>query len=284
MEFVPDRKVLMNCVLKIEGLTDSTGVWIRRVDIQDDVPIHTNNTSKVVKARIEYEVRGEVKMASLAVKIPFLRTKVVYEFFKGLQFFVKEARFYKSLVPRMQKMLQSEIAPTLFASDEQQVLFLDDLSAQGYRVQVEGQLDAEHSAVVLQHLARMHASSHVLHREDPRSFDDLIKQQFLIGDDFIGNSYLEVKPLLGALARVRCLSQETVERFESAVEKARVDIASNLGSSRFGFCVLNHGDLKAHNILFKYDERCRPVRCSLIDFQVELQFFLGIYCENSFLY
>lgn len=270
MEYVPDQKLLMRCVLKVEGLTDSAGLRIRRVDIQDSVPIHTNNTSKVVKAKIEYEVAGEAKVAALAVKIPFLRTKLVYEMCKTRRFFDKEARFYEAIVPRLQKLLHAQVTPTLFAVDELHVLCMDDLSARGYRVRVDGRLDAEHSVVALQHLAGMHAASYALSREDPLLFDDFVKQQFLIGDDFTGKLYVEVKPLLVALARMRCVSPETVARFDAAVEKARSDISENLDGSKFDFSVLNHGDLKAHNILFGYDERCRPVQCRLIDFQVQL--------------
>lgn len=268
MNFKPDEKLVLQCLLNIEGLTESTGVRIRRTEIQDDVPAKINNTSKVLKMKIEYEVRGEARKASVAIKIPFLRAEIVYEFFKVRQFFVKEVRFYESIAPRIRTLLGADMAPTLFASDEQQVLYLDDLSVCGYRIQTEGQLDAEHSDVVVRHLARMHAASHVLHRADPQLFDDLVVRQFLVGDDFVANLYVEVKPLLVALARARCLPAEMVDRFDVAVRKARRDIAGNMDSSRFDFNVLNHGDLKGHNIFFKHDQRGKPVRCSLIDFQV----------------
>lgn len=272
MEFVPDQKTLIKCVLKIEGLTDSSEVRILRVDIHDTVPIHTNNTSKVVKAHIEYEVSaGKSKAAALAIKVPFLRTKCVYECGVSLRFYDKEAQFYRSLVPRLQTLLHADLAPPLLAADEQQTLFMEDLSTRGYRVQVDGRLDTEHSRVALRHLARMHAATYALDREEPRCMDAQMKKQFLFDGEFIGQLYVEVKPVIAALARIGCLSAETADRFDAAVQQAKSDIAGNLDSSRFDFSALNHGDLKAHNILFKHDQQGKPIQCKFIDFQVEFR-------------
>lgn len=267
INFSPRTDLLATCVQQIENLPHSFDISIRGYELFDPVPAKTNNTSKVQKMRIEFTNGSQnCRKVSVIVKIPYGSSNDCWEVCKMLHFYDKEAIVYEKVMPRIHELLGSEIAPIMYTSDEQHVLFLEDLSERGYRVQLDGQLDAEHCMVAVQQLARLHAASHVLDKEQPGAICELVKRQLFVQELSLTRPLGELKPFLKALFRRHSLSEESLVQFFTAVEKASTVIVSSMESCRFQFNVLNHGDMKVHNLLFQ--QLGKEVNgCRIIDFQ-----------------
>lgn len=269
MHFSPGADLLVACVQQIENLPHSSDISIRSYELLDSFPAKTNNTSSVRKMKIQFaEGLQNCRTVSVIVKIPYGNLQACWEFCKMKHFYDKEAIVYQKMIPRIHKLLRSEIAPIMYTSDAEQVLFLEDLSEKGYQVQLDGQLDTEHCMVAVQQLARLHAASHVLDKEEPSAICELLKRQTFVHGILLTKTAEQLRPFLEALFRRHHLEEESLVQFFSAVEKASTVIVSSMESRRFQFNVLNHGDMKGHNLLFQLrDDEKKTLNCRIIDFQ-----------------
>lgn len=267
-KYVPEEKLLQICVQHMEGQADPTGISIRAYKFQDVIPAKTNNTSKVLKMRIHYDCEGHPATSmSVMVKIPFGKSLATYHKCKGWAFFDKEAVVYRSVLPRLHKLLGTKMAPIGYASDERQVLFLEDLSARGYSVRVDGPLDVEHSIATVRQLARFHAASYVLEQENPLAMGELVKKSFFVNKLHFDNILDDVTPFLRIfLPRVE-VPHKSVVNFFNYLQQLAHQFESDVHDSRFPFEVLTHGDVKSHNVMFSYDDQSRVEDSRLIDFQ-----------------
>ena len=134
-----------------------------------------NYVCRVCCVTVFYEIKNESFQTSYCVKLnPCLDVISMKTMF--YEVFNKEGRFYFDLVPRLNNILKSagleciKVPRTLILEMEQdkECMFMEDLRQCGFKMhnRTKG-LDVLHTALSLHELARLHASSMILHLQEP---------------------------------------------------------------------------------------------------------------------
>lgn len=181
------------------------------------------------------------------------------EFFKKL--FRDESKFYNDVVPQMLNNTISEpfLAQSYLARDN--VIVLENLKPQGYKVVKTLSLD--HLKAALTALARYHASSLIIEKkfEKPLSevYTGFFRPKVFTNDSALAWQYLSAGiKLAEAIGKNLNLNTSSVyTAYELALEKMK-PVEGRIN-------VLNHNDLWAHNFMF-YDTK-DEIKCKLVDFQ-----------------
>lgn len=197
--------------------------------------------------------------------------------------FEKECRFYLSLVPELNRMLEGAGQTLLRVprcyhgtlENDREMIFLEDLRPKGFKMfdRKKG-LDVAHATLILQELARLHAASVLLQAETPD--EDLSEKYSFLKRDWLdvgSDSPRSIQSLFDGYLRNAIEILETVGGYERAiawVESLRPDLEqifkTKLGLTKFN--VVCHGDCWNNNVLFRYDEEGCPVEVMLLDLQL----------------
>ncbi|KAK7571139.1 hypothetical protein V9T40_014743 [Parthenolecanium corni] len=262
MSFHVDEELLRSC---LRSAHPESAITVRHYeDGQYIVEPGTNYTSEIVQARVEYECDGRQLRQCLVFKVPFLNAH--YEFLNELGFYDKETYMYAEVLPRMSTMLRSAVVPRHYFTTDTHVLALEDLGAQGYYLQSEAAFDYEHCACTLRALAMFQAASAKLHLED----DQLLapaSHEAIYTAEITRKSMRACYPVLLDVLRMEHISPATLENFAAYEQRINDNDICQLADGRRNFNVLNHGDLKTNNIMFKKDDSGLPVDVKLLDYQ-----------------
>ncbi|KAJ9583833.1 hypothetical protein L9F63_021836 [Diploptera punctata] len=94
------------------------------------------------------------------------------EFSKNVNAFLKEITMYEKILPAMNRLAGEKLftfSPKCFLCPKSDVLILEDLKKSGFSLlDRRERLDFEQSLLVIRSIAKFHALSIVLHREDPK--------------------------------------------------------------------------------------------------------------------
>ena len=186
---------------------------------------------------------------------------------EDIDIFQRESEAISKMAPHIQSVLQKAFgdseniqpfaAKCLYSQFRPQVIaiVLEDLKVQGFKMaeRTKG-LDMDHCSLVLRTLARYHATTAVLYKQNPdffRSFNDSVfdeKSKNNI-DSFFGYS---VRNLAKEIEKW----PEFDDRFKIKLQKISeivVDYIIQAYMRQEGdFNVLNHGDLWLNNMMFRY--------------------------------
>lgn len=226
-----------------------------------------------------------LKQSFFVKTFPKATYEVMKKYVQQANVFAKEIFVYELYIPAVKKYLQSvesiEFAPKYFGSKTGEVVVLENLKNQDYKLANSEILDVAHIQLALKTLAQYHAVS--LAYEEVRTASSADGTQFKITDefpeefkdginrkdeDFTGYQYLKAAHK-GVLTLIDILPQKklTKKEFKIKVNKTFEDIFVLLSTSVKYRNVLCHGDLWYKNIMFQY-ENDKLTKCKLIDFQL----------------
>lgn len=186
----------------------------------------------------------------------------------------KEMEFYERVLPEFRCILESinedpDIFPLALAVDKTlDVIVLEDLVEKQFVMasRLNG-LDLNHTLISLRKLARMHATSIVVHERNPSAFSHLDTGFFTRKTDAF---HIMFETLCDAMI-AEVSSWDGYEYYAKKLVNVRKNLIKN--AQRAFDCdegdlhVLNHGDLWTNNLMFKYDESGKPIDAVLLDFQ-----------------
>ncbi|XP_046431339.1 uncharacterized protein LOC124185053 [Neodiprion fabricii] len=165
-------------------------------------------------------------------------------------------------------------------------LIMEDLKLKGLRIaDRHAGLDLEHCLVAIRKLAVFHASSIALRDKDPQAL--MRYERGLCHESQPASLVAFVNGCAEALGKQVVKWPELNPRIrEKLVKLSSVFYEKGSESTRFeqdDFNVLNHGDFWVNNMMFRYDERKKPVDAIFVDFQlskhgspaIDLLYFFG---------
>lgn len=225
---------------------------------------------------------SERQKSKFFVKV-FPRTtyEVMKRYIQQANAFKKEIFVYDLYFPNIKKYLplaNLDFAPQYFASKANEILVLENLQDQGYRLANSENLDDNHVELALKTIARFHALNiayeetrstnkrkFLLIEKFPQAFHEGINRK---DENFTGYQYLKAAHK-GVLALIDILPQRklTKNEFENRINRTFQNIFALLTVSSEYRNVLCHGDLWYKNIMFKYENQ-NPIKCKLLDFQL----------------
>lgn len=258
---------------------------ISSIDVKDLVAAGNNYTSQLKRIAITYSTHKEEYRALSVIVKCFPETETQAKFVKEMKLFDCEVEVYNQVMPKIFSLGCNErMVPELYFGQTHPipVLVLEDLTATNYRIGARRVgLDMEHSFLVVEKLACLHAATFVLHEKDPTIFMNFDKNIFP-NTGFIG--------VLLTMCYEECIKTcRNVPEFNGYVGKlqgAKDDILSKMSNFHrlhSKFKVLNHGDCCTNNLMFYYDENGAVKDVALIDFQtscfanpcLDLHYFLA---------
>ncbi|KAK3931839.1 4-hydroxytryptamine kinase [Frankliniella fusca] len=259
-----------------------------------------------------WRVRARVgdRAVSLIVKAP-PRGELMQDFVTRLGFFTKETRMLKETLPAMRALaerrcgpdhiLAQQMGPTSLPCSVPGVLVMEDLSLNGFRnKERQPQLDMVHCKRALEMLARYHALSVALHREDPAAVEDYGEPLYLRHQDPQTEEFARMHneaQLAKFAGQVDVWEGTKGKGYGEKMLPLSKHIYDNLcdlvAPSPTGINVLNHGDFWINNMMFTYDaddvDLANPKDVRLIDLQLvrfsspalDLQYFIVTSCKQE---
>ncbi|XP_046674641.1 uncharacterized protein LOC124363436 [Homalodisca vitripennis] len=229
-----------------------------------------NYMSHLYRVRVLYTLaESDLIVNSFIIKIPIPKSAFT-EVLDSTDFYAREPRIYKELLPIFNKLVSCEFGPTFFHCPIKDGMVLKDMKEEGYIMCDKfKQLDFSHCKLVFTKLAKFHASSVACYHKNP----DLVRE---LGEDTMYTTKSELfvpftKTSLKCFGKV--LSEmdgceRIVEWLTSRKEDFIKSIADICQPKSNGLNVLNHGDLWVNNMLFKHSDSGEVEDVKFIDYQL----------------
>ncbi|KAK5640990.1 hypothetical protein RI129_009537 [Pyrocoelia pectoralis] len=244
-----------------------------------------NFCSELKRISVSYSLQDEAKKRRFSLIAKYLpQNEYQAQFIEEMKFFYFEQKMYSQIIPKLNQLDYSlKFAPELYYSSQKPIpmLLLEDLSRLNYKVVTGGNLDFNHSLLVIEKLAYLHAASYALHEQNPTVFKGL--NQFILRKTdimakLLTTCYDEVL--------IACNDIPELQKYVCKLKVARDHILNKVYNIHFmnsNLKVLNHGDCWRNNVLFHYSKEGEPVDAIFIDFQnpcfaspcLDLQYFLA---------
>jgi hypothetical protein len=139
---------------------------------------------------------------------------------------------------------------------------MQDLQAQGFKMgdSIRG-LDLKHSLLVMKQMGRYHGATAVLQQKTPENFlyfhEGLYGSKlFETSEDFFRTG---VKKLAEEVAKWPEYRERFTEKLLNLADNAYEKFLDALKRREEEFNVLGHGDLRLHNMMFRYSEETEEV-------------------------
>ncbi|XP_063588140.1 uncharacterized protein LOC134765416 [Penaeus indicus] len=241
-----------------------------------------NYLSSVKRVKAQVTIGGREEQLTYVSKVKMLFSDAFKEF-SNMSFF-KEHEFYTKLLPELNGVLaEAGLNPLRIPkfyhyrkSGEGEILILEDLTARGFRMADRKKgLDVAQAVLVLQELARIHASSVLLQQK--HSIEDLRVRHKFLAVDWTTNSKIPREEIATAMSgdiltaagiAENSKGYENVARWLRELEPRGVDVFDEQLETRPPFSVLAHGDCWTNNFLFRYDDDGHPIEVMLLDMQL----------------
>ncbi|KAM7347472.1 uncharacterized protein ACRADG_007038 [Cochliomyia hominivorax] len=255
-----------------------------------------NYCSSIYRVLIDYDTDfgqddpKEKQQISLIVKTIPITSET--QFLEDVGVFVKEKLTYWDVLPRLAILSNGDKfgANCFYATKSPvQTIVFNDLKVDGFTVASrQDGLDWNHSTLILQQLAKFHATSMVLAKKDPaitKRFQKgmLCEETVLKTDTF----FQMFGGYLGQLVK----SSSTWPGYQNISNKLQKyynnfkEITYKLGKAKEGdrYQVLNHGDMWTNNFMYAYEDKNepnKPTKAIFVDFQ--LSFYGSPGCDLNF--
>lgn len=234
-----------------------------------------NYTSFIYRAFINYsDSHGDSK--SLSIIIKSIPTDGDRAFLEEIDVYAKEIDIYLKVLPLMHGILEeSRVAPRCYFAVESPIrtIVFEDLREKGfYLAERQLGLNEDHCKVVLNKMAKFHASSMVALRKMP-SIRERFKDGFFNKDAFESDifqaffrkNFKRGAEIVTEMPGYEHFAPKLMNIFDNFCTKAQESIAFKENN----LVVLNHGDLWSNNIMFKDDkETGTPVDAIFVDYQM----------------
>ncbi|CAD7093803.1 unnamed protein product [Hermetia illucens] len=216
--------------------------------------------SYILKATLNSESSCKVKAAFDSYGTYDHEIEMYHTQFPKIRDVLNKIGYCKDLVPKTVKI-----------DHEHQSIFLEDLSAMGYKMaNVRAGLDEIHAKVILKKLAEWHAASAVANAGRPGTFRNCDRGIFNKHSKAF-DSYFNLN--FEACARV-VSSWEGYEAYGGKMIKLLPHFTEYgvrvMEPKDHHFNVLTHGDFWCNNAMFKYNESNQPVDVILFDLQFSI--------------
>ncbi|XP_076180044.1 uncharacterized protein LOC143153098 isoform X2 [Ptiloglossa arizonensis] len=165
-------------------------------------------------------------------------------------------------------------------------LIMEDLAALGFRmVDRQAGLDRAHCMLAIRGLAKFHASSVALCEKEPEH--KRLYRKGMFSEEFPQDmSSFFVTACLSLATEVETWPEfgkryaDKIRAFAPQLYKVGIETVKHRDDE---FNVINHGDSWVNNMLFRYDDRARPIEHIFVDFQlciytspaIDLHYFLS---------
>lgn len=253
----------------LEHEDSSKKVVIVNYRVQPAVPKGKNYCSIVFRVHVEFKEQNSdvIKRKSLIFKCP-IYNNVMSECLEELQTVDKENTVYKMVIPKMYRLLDIKpFAPHVYFSSKHDVIILEDLDESGYIVWDKLKLyDYKHSTGIIRILAKFHAASVVIIKQNEDLVEKIGKELYYTSDSNRGFILSTIEGLASAV--------ETWPGYERFGQKLRSKVNTIWDELQDVFkpCtnslnILNHGDIWVSNIFFKYNEDRTIDDIKIIDYQ-----------------
>lgn len=280
-----DAKCLITDAHLCETLARDKGNQARLASwtVEDFTKKGDNYATVVTSVSVKYYIQGEEHKESYVVKLNLQCTFSSSESF-GSTMFKKEAEFLEKIKPLLSSELeavgQSELrmAKCYHTSLEtmKELIILEDLRQYGFQMcdRMKG-LDVAHTNLVLQELARLHASSLLLKAKDPNQNladrFDYLKQEVFFESSLARNMISQMTKHSIEQAKSLLCNREGFEVAEQWLTKHKdnpITIFEKHLISKPQFEVICHGDCWNNNLLFRYNAEGDPTEVMLVDLQI----------------
>lgn len=264
---------------------------IHKCDISYATAVGDNYGSILLRARLLLQKSNNSQQENFVfvMKIPpafnadFFEQLMKDQQVKDIQTFPREIKMYTKTLPASNALLlkvfpnhEKFYAECYFhevRSNQIACLALEDLHQSGFKMadRVKG-LDLDHTTLVLQSLAKFHASSLILLDNDPETLD--LHDMYAWADDnrfIVTNMY--VKPF-GCVADSVLTWEDEPKKDEyyrklKALEAVAADkLIKNYERDDAKFNVLCHGDCWVNNMMFRYDADNKVNGIKFVDYQL----------------
>ncbi|XP_021928776.1 uncharacterized protein LOC110834189 isoform X2 [Zootermopsis nevadensis] len=254
-----------------------------------------NYASDIYRVTVRFTRDGQADTISLIVKSEPTKEELS-KMLSTANIFEREINAFVSVMPAVHRILD-DASPGTFQpytakclyyhiGPPSTVIVLEDLKEQGFRMaQRRVGLDLDHCLLVVRAIARCHAASAVLNREDPEMMKPFVNGWY------VESCRKELEPLFcGSIRNVAKQVekwQDSYSHFASKLYKLAdkaVDCLIKDSARKDGdFNVFIHGDLWLNNIMFRYSDITGEVEdIRFVDYQVcqftdpaqDLQYFL----------
>ncbi|KAH8418179.1 hypothetical protein KR222_000973, partial [Zaprionus bogoriensis] len=234
-----------------------------------------DHASVMFRASVEYSTPKGKLSKSLIIKTMPEEEGFKKDFLGDVQFFPTEIAMYTEILPKFQAILREAGDETQLCANciyhsltPRQVMVFEDLVPMGYEVIRKRPITLEEINTALGKLAKWHAVSFKLIKEQPELFDrfkyDLTTVPNYLEQDFQKTSLPDFIEALGSVESLKKF-QKYFERIQKeGLVQRWVDIIREYRCNRQkdAYYVLCHGDFHSRNMMFKGTE------CLLLDFQI----------------
>ncbi|XP_055386263.1 uncharacterized protein LOC129615189 [Condylostylus longicornis] len=206
------------------------------------------------------------------------------EYIEELGVFQKEVHVYTQIIPRLTSINVSlgNFSPKCFFAKHNMLVF-ENLADQGFQMASErnGILDYEHLLAVMKVLANFHSASLILENRIGKPINDIFHDSLpenAYPTDTKGSRYAYVMKSIATLTEIL----EAIPKYKNSMKwnyiknefpKQLKKIFEFAKISKEFRNVINHGDLWANNVMFRYEidqitQKQQIVDCRMVDFQL----------------
>ncbi|XP_075156629.1 uncharacterized protein LOC142229920 [Haematobia irritans] len=254
-----------------------------------------NYCSSIYRVHIIYDSYGadrnelDQNIHLIVKTIPVIQENL---FLQDVGVFVKEKLIYADILPRLAILCDNDdFGAKCFYTLKKpiQTIIFNDLTVEGYRnaSRYTG-LDWNHSVMILQKLAKFHATSMVLLKKEPAITKRLTKgmlcEETILKSDTLlhmfGGYLKQLVKTSSAWPGYEDINVK-LQKYHSNFKEITHKLAQHKENDRYR--VLNHGDLWTTNFMFAYEDDLQPsipTKAIFVDFQ--LSFYGSPACDINF--
>lgn len=230
--------------------------------------------SIMFRANVEYSARNGNFTKSLIIKTMPVEEGFKKDFIGDAKLFPTEITMYTKIMPKFEEILreagdETKLCANLiyFSLKPRQVMVFEDLVPQQYEVIRNRPISLAEINAAMGKLAKWHAVSFKLLKENPELFDylqyDVTTVPNFVEQDFFKTSLPDFIESLGTVESLQKY-QNYFEPIKNDIVKRWIEIMREYRDNRQkdAYYVLCHGDFHSRNMMFKGNE------CILLDFQI----------------
>lgn len=181
------------------------------------------------------------------------------EFSSELDVFKREGTAYKIIIPECEKLLKKigdnvKFAPKIFSAAET-LIVMEDLTAENYGTEDRKlRLNFEMTKKVFEKLAKFHATSAVLYKQNPKIFSNHMAGNLTEVEtpyhEFYRNSSATCLKIANQVTELQPYITN-LEEFQKNITARQIEVFTR---DETQFNCLNHGDMWTSNLMFKKSE------------------------------
>uniref|UniRef100_A0A1B6HMU5 CHK kinase-like domain-containing protein n=1 Tax=Homalodisca liturata TaxID=320908 RepID=A0A1B6HMU5_9HEMI len=264
-----DKSFLTLCLTG--GLNDETSdIQVSSFEVSSLLPPGNNYSSYLLRVKVIFNRAGITSNQSLIIKYLTGNDEITKLFDK---LFDTEPSFYNQYLPEALKVSDSLPVPRSFYSPISNIIILEDLSAEGYKMGDRCKmLDFDHCKHFFIASAIFHATSVAVYKKHPDIVTSIAVDPVFSKD--LAESCVKIHKGL-MIQGLLCMADrlERVQKYQAYAEVVRNctsdiwDRVVNLHQQNYKLNVLQQADPWTPNMMFKYDEAGKVTAIKLLDFQ-----------------